>query len=175
MSGSHRHVSHRHRNISRRRIRVRLGAHHEGETVIMRVAVLVALALSIGTSASAGSGHNLLTNADFSKPGTGGTSTVLAGSSLPGDAAAAHWTVYNNGDAVTTTALMPSTRRHRGSMIHVVTRGGKPNSGSGIVQAFLPVSTGPGHLQASAWVYINKGAVFIGTGNGGKTGIDARS
>jgi len=141
----------------------------------MRIARIVLFAMAFATGTNADAGHNLLANAEFAQAGASGARTMLSGSSVPGPAAAEHWTAYNNGDALTTTSLAPSTRRHGGTMIHVVTRGGKPDSGSGIVQAFLPVSTGPGRAQASAWVFINKGTVFIGTGNGGKTGIDARS
>src|SRR4029077_19827699 len=39
----------------------------------------------------------------------------------------------------------------------------------------LAVGTGPAHVTSSAWVFIKSGTVFIGTGNGGNTGIDARS
>ena len=118
---------------------------------------------------------NVLANPDFAQVSTSGEQTVLSGAGATGDSAAAHWTVYNTGNGSTTTELMPSTRGGGKSMIHVVTTDTKPGTGSGLVQAFLPVSTGPGHVTSSAWIYINSGTVFIGTGNGGNTGIDART
>jgi hypothetical protein len=104
-----------------------------------------------------------------------GLHTELSGNSQPGESAAENWTVYNNGPGTTTTELSASTRRVGKSMIHVITSNSKQGTGSGLVQAFFPVSTGPGHVNASAWIYIKSGTVFIGTGNGGNTGIDARS
>ncbi|HEY7993222.1 MAG TPA: hypothetical protein VID24_03360 [Candidatus Eremiobacteraceae bacterium] len=118
---------------------------------------------------------NLLANPDFAQVSTSGEQTTLAGAGATGDSAAEHWTVYNTGAGNTTTELMPSTRGGGKSMIHVVTTDDKPNSGSGLVQAFLPVGTGPGHVTSSAWIFIKTGTVFIGTGNGGNTGIDSRT
>ena len=133
----------------------------------------LALAALVGSASAATT--NLLANPDFGQVSTSGEQTILNGAAATGDSAAAHWTVYNTGDGSTTTELMPSTRGGGKSMIHVVTTDKKAGSGSGIVQAFLPVGTGPGHVTASAWIYIKSGTVFIGTGNGGNTGIDARS
>jgi len=135
---------------------------------------VVVLILRVYGSAPAAT-TNLLKNALFGQVSLKGLHTELDGNGKTGDAAAANWTVYNNGPGATTTELLASTRRAGKSMIHVVTTNSKPNSGSGLVQAFFPVSTGPGHVNASAWIYINSGTVFIGTGNGGNTGIDARS
>jgi len=118
---------------------------------------------------------NMLANADFAQVSTSGEQTILNGAGQSGDSAAAHWTVYNTGAGGTTTELMPSTRGGGKSMIHVVTTDEKLGTGSGIVQAFLTVGSGPGHVTSSAWIFIKSGTVFIGTGNGGNTGIDARS
>src|SRR5690242_8463665 len=142
---------------------------------LRRFAVCAAVALAtLGIAASAAT-TNLLANPDFAQVSTSGEQTIVNGAGATGDSAAAHWTVYNTGDGGTTTELMPSTRGGGKSMIHVVTTDKKPNSGSGLVQAFLPVGTGPGHVTSSAWIFINSGTVFIGTGNGGNTGIDART
>jgi hypothetical protein len=144
----------------------------------MRLAVLgictIAFSLCVYGSAPAATA-NLLKNPDFGQVSQRGLHTELSGDTKTGDSAAASWTVYNNGPGSTTTELLASTRRAGKSMIHVITTNSKPGSGSGLVQAFFPVSTGPGHVNASAWIYINSGSVFIGTGNGGNTGIDARS
>ena len=141
----------------------------------MRLTLLGICLLALVASAGAAATTNLLKNADFGQVSLKGLHTELSGNATTGQAAAAEWTVYNNGPGTTTTELLASTRRAGKSMIHVVTTNAKPNSGSGLVQAFFPVSTGPGHVNASAWIYIKAGTVFIGTGNGGNTGIDARS
>jgi hypothetical protein len=127
------------------------------------------------TLSSAAPMPNFLKNADFGQVSNSGLHTDLSGDAKPGQSAAAEWTVYNNGPGETTTDLLPSSRVAGKTMIHVITSNSKSGSGSGLVQAFYPVSTGPGHVIASAWVYVNSGAVFIGTGNGGNTGIDART
>ena len=137
--------------------------------------VCVALCLLAVTGSVPAAMTNLLKNGDFGQVSKKGLHTELTGDAQTGDSAAAEWTVYNNGPGTTTTELSASTRRAGKSMIHVVTTNSKQNSGSGLVQAFFPVSTGPGHVNASAWIYIKSGTVFIGTGNGGNTGIDARS
>ncbi|HET9342148.1 MAG TPA: hypothetical protein VFO25_04435 [Candidatus Eremiobacteraceae bacterium] len=137
--------------------------------------IYATLALATMAGAASAATTNMLANPDFAQVSTSGEQTVLNGAGATGDSAAAHWTVYNTGNGSTTTELMPSTRGGGKSMIHVVTTDDKPNSGSGLVQAFLPIGTGPGHVTSSAWVFVKTGTVFIGTGNGGNTGIDARS
>jgi hypothetical protein len=137
--------------------------------------LVCALASIVTTVAGVAATTNLLKNGDFGQVSAKGLHTELTGAKTPGDSAAAEWTVYNSGPGTTTTELLASTRRAGKSMIHVITSNSKAGSGSGLVQAFFPVSTGPGHVTASAWVYVNSGAVFIGTGNGGNTGIDART
>ena len=136
---------------------------------------LAILVIVVGIGSAAAASTNLLRNPDFGQVSIKGLHTELDGASQTGNSAAAGWTVYNNGPGSTTTELLPSTRTAGKSMIHVITSNARPGSGSGLVQAFFPVSTGPGHVDASAWVYVNSGSVFIGTGNGGNTGIDART
>ncbi|HYK52088.1 MAG TPA: hypothetical protein VEV38_00980 [Candidatus Eremiobacteraceae bacterium] len=143
--------------------------------ILRRFAVIVLVAATAYISMASAADTNLLANPNFAAVSTSGEQTVLNGAGATGDSAAAHWTVYNTGDGSTTTELMPSTHGGGKSMIHVVTTDKKPNSGSGLVQAFLPVGTGPGHVTASALIFIKTGTVFIGTGNGGNTGIDART
>lgn len=137
--------------------------------------ICVAICVIALAATSRAATPNLLKNSDFGQVSQKGMHTELQGDSKPGDSAASQWTVYNNGPGTTTTDLLPSSRRAGKSMIHVITSNSKAGSGSGLVQAFFPVSTGPGHVNASAWVYVKSGAVFIGTGNGGNTGIDART
>ncbi len=141
---------------------------------LMFVLRVIVASVSVAVAASAAT-TNLLRNSDFGQVSVKGLHTELVGGSQTGASAAAGWTVYNNGPGSTVTELLPSTRTAGKSMIHVITSNAKPGSGSGLVQAFFPASTGPGHVNASAWVYVNSGTVFIGTGNGGNTGIDART
>ena len=89
-----------------------------------------------------------------------------------GPSAGSNWTTYNNSEGITTTDILPSTRPGGGKqMIHVCTTG----TNNGLVQAFLPLNSGPEHTRSSVWVFVLRGKVGIGTGNGGNTGIDAQS
>jgi hypothetical protein len=56
-------------------------------------------------------------------------------------------------------------------MLHICTTGGS----NGIVQVFLPHNTGAQHAKSSVWVFVVRGKVGMGTGNGGSTGIDVQS
>jgi hypothetical protein len=87
---------------------------------------------------------------------------------------AAYWTRWtqNNPGLVMVTDLRRSTLPSPLSarMIHV----GTTISG-GLVQTFLPEHTGPETVEAAAWVYLLRGEVAIGTGNGGHTTFDVRT
>ena len=50
-------------------------------------------------------------------------------------------------------------------MIHVCTTG----ENNGLVQVFLPQNSGPQHARSSVWVFVIRGQVGMGTGNGGST------
>ncbi|MGN7200355.1 SpvB/TcaC N-terminal domain-containing protein [Arthrobacter sp. SAFR-044] len=122
-------------------------------------------------SAAAG---NLLANFSFDAPSPGGPSTLTTTGDHPsggGPSAADSWTVWNNAATTTTTELLASTLPYGrgGSMVHVTTGAG----GCGIVQTFLPAHTGPVHVMSSAWLYVMRGSVMIGTGDGGNTSEDA--
>jgi hypothetical protein len=113
---------------------------------------------------------NLLANGNFEEPA--GAPTTLTGANKPGGSAAPHWTTYNNPEAVTTTDILPSTAPHGGKhMLHVCTTG----KSCGVVQVFLEHGTGPQHVTSSVWVFVVRGRVAMGTGNGGDTGFDALS
>jgi len=115
---------------------------------------------------------NLLKNPSFELVGPNGPATTIT-TNVPGGAgnsAAANWTLFTNVAGTIHTQLLPSTKPGGGArMIHVVTNGDR----NGLVQVFGPFNTGPAQTVASAWVYVRKGKVGIGTGNGGNTGIDA--
>ena len=88
---------------------------------------------------------------------------------------AAFWSGWTQGrlDRVMLTDLRPSTLPVAASrrMAHVSTT----IDTAGLVQTFAPQDTGPAQAEASAWVYVLRGEVAIGTGNGGNTGYDART
>ncbi|WP_284750665.1 hypothetical protein [Amycolatopsis sp. RTGN1] len=88
---------------------------------------------------------------------------------------AAFWTGWTQGrqDRVMLTDLRASTLPVEASrrMLHVSTT----IDTAGLVQTFGAQDTGPTLVEASAWVYVLRGEVAIGTGNGGNTGYDART
>ncbi|HYV49578.1 MAG TPA: hypothetical protein VFA20_32185 [Myxococcaceae bacterium] len=117
---------------------------------------------------------NYLANPSFQNVGPLGSSTTVT-LSAPGGAgasAADQWTLFMNNPGTIRTNLQPSTRPFDfTNMIHVLTTA----PGDGLVQVFLPYNSGPTKVIASAMVYVVRGQVAIGTGNGGGTGYDAFS
>ncbi len=114
---------------------------------------------------------NLLMNPGFNeqqKP-----PTMLTGGSHGGWSAAPKWTTWNNSDAVTTTDVLPSTRKGGVTMLHVCTTG----PGNGIVQTYgqQDPSKAHEHVRSEVWVFVLRGTVGIGTGDGGNTHIDVQS
>ena len=113
---------------------------------------------------------NLLQNGGFeTDSGTG--PTMLQGPGVPGLSAAAHWTVWNNPDATTTTDLLPSTYAPGTQMLHVCTTAPL----CGLVQTFEVSGTGPAEVDAAVWVFVIRGVVGMGVGDGGSTGLDVTS
>ena len=115
---------------------------------------------------------NLLKNPSFEFVGPNGASTTIT-TNVPGGAgnsAAANWTLFTNTAGLVSSELLPSTKPGGAArMIHVVTHGDR----NGLVQVFGPINTGPTQVVSSAWVFVRKGRIGIGTGNVGKTTIDA--
>lgn len=115
---------------------------------------------------------NLLTNPGFEILHDGaipGKPIVYPGCKGPGFSPAGDWTTWMNScywdpsTHILTTELVPSTAPNGSHyMIHVVTDG----PSNGIVQS--AIWSAP-KTKSSAWVFVNKGCVGIGTGNGGKT------
>jgi hypothetical protein len=114
---------------------------------------------------------NLVQNPSFDRP----RATVpppLTGSAVAGSSAAEDWTVWNNPDALTTTRLEPTTRPGAsGQMLRIETTA----PACGLVQQWAPTDTGPAEAIASAWVFVIRGSVILGSGNGGDTGADTAS
>ena len=114
---------------------------------------------------------NLLRNAGFAR-GRPIAPPPLTGSSTGGLSAAEDWTLWNNPDSTTATALLPTTRPDgTGRMLHVTTTGGH----CGLVQTWAPTDEGAAAATAMAWVYVVSGRVGLGSGNGGSTGVDVLS
>jgi hypothetical protein len=126
----------------------------------------------LGQAESALTAPNLLANASFDTVGPSG-SPVSVTTAVPGGAgnsAAASWTMFTNTAGLIMSQLLPDSRPGgSGNMIHVRTRG----AGNGLVQVFDLFNRGPSRTFAYAWIYVIRGKVGIGTGNGGNTGIDA--
>lgn len=110
-------------------------------------------------------GANVLTNPDFS---ASGPSSTITGAPVPGGSAAPPWTTWNNTATTTTTNHLPVFMGRRG-VIHVIT-GGADN---GLVQVWAPIHTGPSAVTHMAVIFVARGKVGIGTGNGGNTGVSS--
>jgi hypothetical protein len=114
--------------------------------------------------------NNQLKNPGFeTASGTG--PTVLQGPAIPGNSAAANWTVWNNSDATTTTDLLSSTLSEGQHMLHVCTTGPL----CGLVQTFGATGTGPAKVTSAVWVFVVRGVVGMGVGDGGNTRLDVLS
>jgi len=121
---------------------------------------------------------NLLTNPVFEilhVGATAGQTMVHPGCNQAGFSPAGDWTTWMNScfldpsTHILTTELVPSTAPNGSHyMIHVVTDGGR----NGIVQGGLWSAP---KTNSSAWVFVNKGCVGIGTGAGGNTHADANT
>lgn len=115
---------------------------------------------------------NLLANPSFQNVGPNGSSTTVT-TAVPGGAgnsAAANWTLFTSTPGTIRTNLMPSSRGDGSNMIHVYNLTGPRN---GLVQVFGAFNSGPTHVIGGAWVYVVKGQVGIGVGNGGNTSLTA--
>jgi hypothetical protein len=118
---------------------------------------------------------NLLANPGFETVGPSGspttvTTTVGGGA---GNSAAASWTLFTNNPGTIRTEIATSLISPSGSnrTLHVITDADR----NGVVQVFDPFNGGPADALAQIWVYVVRGTVFIGTGNGGGTFGDATS
>jgi hypothetical protein len=145
------------------------------------VLALAAAAAALGAAPAAAA--NLLANPGFEAVGPQGpftSFTCTANVCCGGQSAADAWTTWINQcpqfgfpeNTVRTAHVTPSSLPGGGNaMIHVLAT----SSGSGIVQVFGPFNTGPAQVTSSVWVYVVRGQVCLGTGNGGNTHCDAFS
>lgn len=132
---------------------------------------IVALALLSAEIVNA----DLIQNGSFEHPGAQDP-TIFNGVGPGGDAAALHWTVFNNTNGSTETEQMlyseallpPIFPGNPGAGGDHVIRVETTGHGNGIVQVF-GFPNGPAAAEAEAWVYVNSGVVGAGIGNGGST------
>ncbi|HEX2060537.1 MAG TPA: hypothetical protein VHK90_07340 [Thermoanaerobaculia bacterium] len=102
---------------------------------------------------------NLLENPEFATPGPNGTRTSTTAPEIT-PSAAAGWNVYNAAAGPISTAIVPSTRG-AGSAIHVVTSA----EHSGLMQVWNPRNA-TGRVRTTAWVFVRRGRIYIGSGDG---------
>jgi hypothetical protein len=118
---------------------------------------------------------NLLSNPSYDTVNPHGNPVTVT-TPVPGSAgwsAAADWTMFTNTAGYIYSRVLPSARPggSGSNMIQVNTLGW----GNGLVQVFKPFNTGPQKVISGAWVFVRRGKVGIGTGNGGNTGLDTLS
>lgn len=129
---------------------------------------LAAILLATAWSAHAVAAATIVENEAFNIPsGTGPTSLTTDANGGLGPSAAKFWGAFNDTAGTTTTELLPSTLVPGGTMIHVTTTG----LDSGLYQSYP--KQGPTNVFTCAWIYINSGAVGIGSGDYAYTTIDA--
>ncbi len=115
---------------------------------------------------------DFLSNPSFDTANPNGNPVTVM-TQVPGGAgwsAASDWTMFTNTAGYIYSRVLPSARPGSGNsnMIQVNTLG----LGNGLVQVFKPYNTGPQKVISGAWVFVLRGKVGIGTGNGGNTGLD---
>lgn len=133
---------------------------------------LLSLAL---VSAATSAGVNLLQNASFETVGPNGNTVSYTGQ-FAGPSAADQWEVFHNTSGTTRTRIVPTTlpaAPSGSSMIQVLTTG----LNNGLGQVFIPggFGNGPASGEFAVWVYVVRGTVGIGIGNGGNTSLTAFS
>ncbi len=125
---------------------------------------LAAASLLLAASASA---QNLLVNPGFDTPSGRELGLTHSGYLLVGESAADEWYVFHNTPGDTKTELVPSAISD-GYMLRVDTFG----PSNGIEHILGAPGTGPVCVTHGAWIYLKRGSIFIGAGNGGSTGPD---
>jgi tetratricopeptide (TPR) repeat protein len=103
--------------------------------------------------------HNRIANASFASPGPLGRTTATTSADVSPSAAAA-WDMYNAKTQPISTALVPSTRR-AGNALHVTVA----SAHSGVLHSWKLREATP-RVRTSAWVYVKRGRVYLGSGDG---------
>lgn len=109
--------------------------------------------------------QNELLNGDFSQRIANSTRSLTTTDHRPRasePAPARGWNITNYTPAITVCQILRSSRDPDLNMLRISTSGGK----NGLLQQWLPVNTGPAKVVSSAWVFVRRGRVFLGSGNG---------
>jgi hypothetical protein len=143
-------------------------------SLIARGARRAAAALGLGITLCAGLASaapaqaNLLANPSFDFVGPIGPVTSFTGLGAA-PSAADQWRVYHKLPGTTRTRLLLNP--WGGRMIHVYTTSHR----NGLLQAFAGYNQGPVLVKGAARIFVIKGKIAIGTGNGPNVMIDATS
>jgi hypothetical protein len=139
----------------------------QGQTNSFSIFLGLLVAISLSQSVAAAP---LISNGNFNTASsTGSTSLTTDDNGGIGPSAAKSWQVLNDNAGTTTTELLPSPNIAGGKMIHVVTT----NIFSGIFQSLPKQPVDPTKVYTCVWIYINSGAVGVGSGLDAATQIDA--
>lgn len=101
--------------------------------------------------------RNLVTNGTFTRGGSPVTSTRRG----LGPSAAAGWQLLNSAATPISSAIEAAPAGRRGNAMHIVTT----TANSGLRQLVLPMNKVP-RAVTTAWVYVVRGSVYLGTGSG---------
>lgn len=112
--------------------------------------------------------HNRVANGSFDAAGPLGRTTATTAAELSQSAAAA-WSLYNAKTQPIASALVPSTRGG-GMALHVTAS----SAHSGLYHAWASKETTE-RARTSAWVFVKRGRVYLGTGDGRPPMMDAFS
>ena len=112
---------------------------------------------------------NLSSNGSFETVGPNGPLTTWAASGSSNAAAAAGWSMVSPFGAANLSTQQDSFQAPNGGSktLHVVT----DRQSSGIVQVLGPLGSGPSSTVATVQVYVTRGQVGFGVGDGGNTGL----
>ena len=140
-------------------------------SIVWAAALLLTVVIAVPAAAASGPAA-LIADDGFHLSGVGPTRSSLLNAET--STAAPDWLGWNNDPVTTATELVPNTLPgHDGWMLHVTVVGTSVWQGSGIYRTYAAVDTGPTRVRALVWVYVLRGQVGVGAGNGGDTGIGA--
>jgi hypothetical protein len=134
---------------------------------MQRTTIAISLTVASLAFASPAFAQNLLVNPGFDTPSGPELGLVHSGYLLVGESAADEWYVFHNTPGDTKTELVRSEISD-GYMLRVDTHG----PSNGIEHILGAPGTGPVCVTHGAWIYLKRGSIFIGAGNGGSTGPD---
>ena len=143
-----------------------------------RTSIAAGFALSALTAALIGSvpaahaSANLVSNPSFETANPFGSYVSRSGTG-PGPSVAAGWETFNNHEGTTTSDFIRTTLTVLGAqrtMVNVTT----DDTHNGLAQQWV-ASGGPKTAKFSVWVFVVRGTVAAGIGNGGNTSLEVVS